>query len=259
MRLLKFDDHGALSLTKDLHNNIPTYAILSHTWGDDTDEVSFDDVNNLRSLKSELSKRKAGYRKIQFCGEQAKKDNLKYFWVDTCCIDKESVAEFTTAINSMFRWYRDAAKCYVYLSDVSVSKGDEDHMRAAWKLAFRTSRWFTRGWTLQELLAPTSVEFFSYEGERLGDKKTLEQPIHEITGIPITALRGEPLSQFSVDERMQWAAKRYTTRREDQAYCLLGIFNVSMPMIYGEQEQALVRLRNEVEKSLRGKFVPYYL
>ena len=258
MRLLKFDDHGALSLTKDLHGNIPPYAILSHTWGDDKDEVTFDDLNNLGSLKSEPSKRKAGYTKIQFCGEQAKMDNLKYFWVDTCCINKANNAEYSEAINSMFRWYRDAATCYVYLPDVSVSKGDEDHIRAAWK-AFRTSRWFTRGWTLQELLAPTSVEFFSYEGERLGDKKTLEQLIHEITGIPIAALRGEPLSQFSVDERMRWAANRYTKRREDQAYCLLGIFNVSMPMIYGEHELALVRLRNEVEKSLRGKFVPLLL
>lgn len=249
MRLLKIDDHGAFNLTEDLQDNIPTYAILSHTWGPESDEVTFGD------LKSKQSERKAGYAKIQFCGEQAKKDNLKYIWVDTCCIDKVNSAEFSQAINSMFRWYRNAAKCYVYLSDVSVSKRDKHHMKAVWEPAFRSSRWFTRGWTLQELLAPTSVEFFSREGERLGDKKTLEQLIHEITGIPVAALRGAPLFQFSVDERMRWAAKRFTTYSEDQAYCLLGIFDVSMPQLYGEGELAIVRLRNEVDKSLRGEFV----
>ena len=242
MRLLKFDREG-LSLTEDLQDNIPAYAVLSHTWGDDKDEVNFDD------LKHGSYQTKAGYEKIRFCGEQAKKDKLEFFWVDTCCINKaNNVHEYSEAINSMFRWYRDAAKCYVYLSDVFVSDGDDDHAKRTWKLAFRKSRWFTRGWTLQELLAPTSVEFFSREGERLGDKKTLEQQIYEITSIPSAALRGTPLSKFSVDERMRWAANRSTKKKEDEAYCLLGIFNVFMPLIYGERENAFVRLRESIDR-----------
>jgi hypothetical protein len=131
----------------------------------------------------------------------------------------------------MFRWYRQAAKCYVYLTD--VSKGSDCLPRSTWKLAFRVSRWFTRGWTLQELIAPTFVESFSLEGIRLGDKTSMEQQIHEITGTPIQALQGNQLSDFSFAERMSWIAKRNTTREEDKAYSLLGIFNVYMPLLYG--------------------------
>jgi hypothetical protein len=137
----------------------------------------------------------------------------------------------------------------VYLSDVSASKREHDNQTAqTWELAFRKSRWFTRGWTLQELIAPYTVEFFSREREYLGDKKMLEQQIHEVTGIPIDALRREPLSNFSVDERMRWAAKRTTTRKEDKAYCLLGIFDVYLPLIYGEGENAFVRLQEEIAR-----------
>jgi hypothetical protein len=150
MRLLEFDSSGLLR-SKDFTENIPPYAILSHTWGADDSEVTFDDLKN-RSGTS-----KAGYTKIQFCGEQAQKDNLQYFWVDTCCIDKTNLVELQEAINSMFRWYRAACKCYVYLSDVSLRDEDDDHTKRTWKLAFRNSRWFTRGWTLQELIAPASV------------------------------------------------------------------------------------------------------
>ncbi|OQV11358.1 NB-ARC domain-containing protein, partial [Cladophialophora immunda] len=145
----------------------------------------------------------------------------------------------------MFRWYRNAVKCYVYLADVSIPDG-EDPTQRTWERAFRSSRWFTRGWTLQELLAPASVEFFSREGQRLGSRSTLEQPIHEITDIPITALRGASLSQFSVDERMRWAARRHTKKKEDQAYCLLGIFDLFMPPIYGEGDHAFIRLNKEL-------------
>jgi hypothetical protein len=247
MRLLKLGSRGELSLTTDLIKDIPPYAILSHTWGADDDEVTFND------LQSGSGKSKAGYAKIQFCGEQARKDGLQYFWVDTCCIDKPNHTELSEAINSMFCWYRDAAKCYVYLSDVSARKRDNNNQtRRTWESAFRKSRWFTRGWTLQELLAPESIEFFSREGRRLGDKKMLEGQIHEITDVPITALRGAPLSDFSVDERLRWAGKRDTKRREDKAYCLLGIFNVFMPPIYGEGENALIRLKEEINKSSRG-------
>ena len=243
MRLLKLSQYGELSLTKDLVLNIPPYAILSHTWGDDDDEVTFDD------LEQGLAKSKVGYTKLQFCGHQARKDKIHYFWVDTCCINKANHAELSEAITSMFRWYRDAVKCYVYLSDVTTRKSDRNGQSGqAWQSAFRISRWFTRGWTLQELLAPRCVEFFSREQKLLGDKKTLEELIHGITDIPLTALRGAPLSSFPADERLLWAVKRDTKKKEDKAYCLLGIFNVFMPLIYGEEENALVRLKEEINK-----------
>ena len=155
----------------------------------------------------------------------------------------------------MFRWYREAAKCYVYLSDVSIFdyNGNSHFSQFTWESAFRESRWFTRGWTLQELIAPASVEFFSLEGKRLGDKKSLGQQIHEITGIAIQALQRNPLSNFSITERMSWAVKRKTTRKEDKAYSLLGIFGIYMPLIYGEGENAFIRLKEMIDKSINGK------
>jgi hypothetical protein len=169
-----------------------------------------------------------------------------------CCIDKSSSTELTEAINSMFRWYKNASKCYVYLSDVSKSghATDVQSSPATWEAAFRKSRWFRRGWTLQELIAPASVEFFSREGNRLGSKRSLEQHIHDITGIPIRALRGEFLKGFEVEERLSWAKHRETKRQEDKAYSLLGIFDIQMPLLYGEgREKALVRLRKEIDTS----------
>jgi len=156
----------------------------------------------------------------------------------------------------MFRWYREVAKCYVYLSDVSTHSSDENDQfsRFTWESAFRKSRWFTRGWTLQELIAPVLVEFFSGEGKRLGDKKSLEQQIHEITGIPTNAFQGSHLSYFSVSERISWAENRETKRKEDKAYSLVGIFNIHMSHHYGEgREEAFIQLRNKIEKRhLRG-------
>jgi Heterokaryon incompatibility protein (HET)/NACHT domain len=246
MRLLKRNIAGEFILTKDFvdDDDVPPYAILSHTWVEG-EEVTFEDLTN------NTGKHKLGYEKIRFCGERARHDGLQYFWVDTCCINKANFTELSQAINSMFRWYKNATKCYVYLSDVSTIKrkaSDED-AEFTWKSTFRESRWFKRGWTLQELLAPSSVEFFSREGKRLGDKKSLEQQIFEITGISNKALRQTPLSQFSVDERMSWAKYRQTTRKEDKIYSLLGIFDVYMPLIYGEgEEKAYKRLRREIGK-----------
>ena len=158
----------------------------------------------------------------------------------------------------MFRWYRDAAKCYVYLSDVPgfTSNADNNSHLLPWEPAFRESKWFTRGWTLQELLAPTSVEFFSRHDKRLGDKRSLKRQIHEITGIPILALEEAPLSQFGVDERLSWAENRQTTRGEDKAYSLLGMFGIYLPLIYGEgREHAFKRLKKEIQNSLTGKYI----
>jgi hypothetical protein len=253
MRLLERNSAGELSLTKDfVGDDIPEYAVLSHTWGADTEEVTFED------LMDGTGKGKSGYMKICFCEEQARRDGLQYFWVDTCCIDKLSSAVLSEAIISMFRWYHNAVKCYVYLSDVSRSAIDvnDKFTQLPRESAFQKSRWFTRGWTLQELLAPTSVEFYSKDWEQLGDKKSLERHIHEITGIPVTALQGSPLSNFSVTERLLWAEKRDTTREEDKAYSLLGVFNIQMPLLYGEgRENAFKRLREEIDKPLKGKHI----
>ncbi|EXA30607.1 hypothetical protein FOVG_18027 [Fusarium oxysporum f. sp. pisi HDV247] len=249
MRLLRVGNEGEFSLAEFVGDNIPPYTILSHTWGEDCEEVTFKD------LVEGTGKSKLGYEKIRFCGKQSANDNLQFFWVDTCCIDKSSSAELLEAINSMFHWYHNAAKCYAYLSDVSISDSVRNTLSSqqTWKTAFRHSRWFTRGWTLQELVAPTCVEFFSLEGERLGDKESMVQEIQEITGISIQALQGSPLSRFGVDERMSWARSRDTKREEDAAYSLLGIFGVHMPLIYGEgRRNAFIRLKREIQESSRN-------
>ncbi|PMD55345.1 beta transducin-like protein HET-D2Y [Hyaloscypha bicolor E] len=244
MRLLHYNTDSGFNLTEFFEGDIPrNYAILSHRWG--KEEVT------LADLKNGNYKKMAGYNKIQFCGEQARRDGLQYFWVDTCCIDKSNAVELQEAINSMFRWYRDATKCYVYLPDVSWPQTDSaDGSNGAWKWTFRKSEWFRRGWTLQELIAPASVDFFSKEGELLGNKVSLHQNICEITGIPASALQGAPMPNFSVDERMSWAANRETHRQEDMAYSLLGLFGIHLPLIYGEgKEHAFRRLRKEIQNS----------
>ncbi len=250
MRLLQYNNDGDLSLTEFFEGEIPKkYAILSHRWG--AEEVTFKD------LTDGTSKGKAGYDKIEFCGEQARRNGLQYFWVDTCCIDKSNAVELQESINSMFRWYRDATKCYVYLPDVSRPQSDsDDESNKDWVLTFRKSEWFRRGWTLQELIAPASVDFFSKEGEVLGNKVSLEQQICDVTGIPASALRGSPLSDFSVAERFSWVATRETFRAEDKAYSLLGIFDINMPLIYSEgEDKAMKRLREEIDKASRGTTV----
>ncbi|KAK4641591.1 HNWD NOD-like receptor bm1 [Podospora bellae-mahoneyi] len=243
MRLLERDDVGGIYPTKKLlRDQIPPYAILSHTWGPDEEEVSYKDLEDDRAVN------KPGYNKIRFCADQARRDGLKFFWIDTCCIDKSDSTELSEAINSMFRWYRGAAKCYAYLVDVSIPLSSADDT-SVWESAFRASRWFTRGWTLQELIAPTSVEFFSREGMRLGDRISLEQIVHEVTGIPLQALRGSLLSDFSVHDRLAWIKQRKTAREEDMAYSLFGIFDVHLPLIYGEgKEKAFERLREKIGK-----------
>jgi hypothetical protein len=251
MRLLYTTSDEELGWTNDIihDKDVPPYAILSHTWG--KQEVVFDDLKSLDSAKNIDAETETSWNKIRFCAQRAKRDNLTHFWVDTCCIDKANNTELSEAINSMFRWYQNAEKCYVFLSDVEdQSLEGSGELRRRWKAAFRNSRWFTRGWTLQELLAPKSVEFFSKEGIRLGDKKSLKDTIHEATGIPIQALLESQLSDFSVAERFSWTIKRETTREEDGAYCLFGIFGVHLPLIYGEgKEKALKRLKKGIQEA----------
>ena len=248
--------------------DIPQYAILSHTW--DNGEVLFDDLVHERYTN------KPGFEKLRYFSQQAAQDGLQYIWMDSCCIDKRSSAELTEAVNSMYRWYRNARACYVYLADVSKSTERQDDNQwisvtsplkrmseenklpdETWKLQFQSAKWFKRGWTLQELIAPESVLFFSKEWLFLGDKRSLEDEIQKITGIDGAALRGRSLTVYTVEERMSWAEKRETTRLEDAAYCLLGIFDVNIPLIYGEGEaKAFRRLAEEIAKTTRGyKFV----
>jgi hypothetical protein len=266
MRLLSYGEDGCLKITIFDDDAIPPYAILSHTWGADTDEVTFADLAKgdgnhepnykkmFRNKKKPSYKKMPGYKKIRFCGEQAQQDGLQYFWVDTCCIDKSHKAELFLAIQSVFRWYQNAMKCYVYLSDVSTKKGKASGSSTEidWEHAFRSSGWFTRGWTFQELLTSSIVEFFSQEWKKLGGKMSLKSLINKTTSIPPEALEGTPLSQFSVNERLRWREGRTTKNKEDGAYSLLGIFGVDLAKVYGEGEAgALGRLKREIDISQR--------
>jgi hypothetical protein len=259
MRLLERGGNGKITLTEfpNNRNRTPRYAILSHTWSDD--EVTFQDIKNGVGHENPVYEQKAGYQKIAFCADRALRDGLQYFWVDSCCIDKSSSAELQESLNRMFRWYRCASKCYVYLSDVSatIQTGEAHSAEASWSPAFRTSRWFRRGWTLQELIAPACVEFFSREAILLGNKSSLEQAIHEITKIPIDALRGSSMSDFTVSERLAWKDKRDTTIEEDKAYSLFGILDVQIPLLYGEGEaKAFKRIYDELNKAAESGQTP---
>lgn len=214
------------------------YAILSHTWGDD--EVSYRDFSNIEEAKS-----KSGYNKIVRTCELAASRGIRYVWIDTCCIDKSSSAELTEAINSMFRWYKEAEVCFAYISDLPQRN---DGPALDW-LENGHYRWFSRGWTLQELVASDEVEFYDAGWDYRGDKATLIRQIHRVTGVDEHILASnETLPAMPVARKMSWAAGRETTRTEDMAYCLLGLFNINMPMIYGEGERAFIRLQEEIVK-----------
>ncbi|KAH7082415.1 heterokaryon incompatibility protein-domain-containing protein [Paraphoma chrysanthemicola] len=249
IRLLTWNQTYQLRLVKfDNTERTPPYAILSHTWNQDEEqEVTYDDVvaGNATS--------KSSYEKVEFCIGQAERDGIAYIWIDTCCIERRNGPEIAEAINSMFRWYQKAENCYVYLTDVSIpADGNEALLSSmAWVSVFQDSRWFRRGWTLQELLAPHTVRFYDRDGHFLGDKSSLEEPLHRTTRLPRRALHGDSLSGFSVAERMSWTRGRETRKEEDQIYCLLGIFDVSMPLIYGEGLlNAARRLREEILKNV---------
>ena len=244
------------------------YAILSHTWG--KEEVSFQDMHNL-----ELARQKAGFWKIDMTCTQALEDGLGYAWVDTCCIDKTSSAELQEAINSMFAWYAHATYCYAYICDVKVTEDDDTVSEAD----FKRSNWFSRGWTLQELLAPRDVLFYDENWIYFGSRSGLKWGIAERTGIdavllidgfmagfepPLSEqfelmdlvylrkqLNRRQLSRYSIAQRMSWAADRKTTRIEDRAYSLLGIFGIAMPLLYGEGRRSFTRLQEEIVRVSR--------
>ncbi|KAI1124599.1 hypothetical protein F5Y10DRAFT_249041 [Nemania abortiva] len=246
--------HNRLEMREFSGENIPKYAILSHTWGED--EITFAEM---RSWSGRVE-RKQGFNKILSTCAQAQLDGISWVWVDTCCIDKSSSAELTEAINSMYAWYGGSTICYAYLAD--VPHGDDPF---AERSAFRTSRWFTRSWTLQELIAPREVVFYDAWWRRIGMKcstkwltaevderdglKRFGGLLEDITGIPIECLidHRNPFL-YSVAKRMSWASKRKCTRIEDIAYSLMGIFGVNMPLLYGEGAKAFIRLQEEIMK-----------
>ncbi|KUI52903.1 Vegetative incompatibility protein HET-E-1 [Cytospora mali] len=234
MRLL---DAASLQFKEFFEDQIPPYAILSHTWGSSDEEVSFQDMRLEPRILWE--DRRYGYSKIVNTCRLALEDRLKYVWVDTCCIDKSSSAELTEAINSMFRWYEKAEICYVHLADVTPQMSLEDGLK--------NCRWITRGWTLQELIAPRECDFFDSKWTYRGRKTKMTDMLAALTRVPALVLEHEKLPrEYTVAQRMSWAAKRKTTRSEDLAYCLLGVFGIHMPMIYGEGEMAFHRLQEEI-------------
>ena len=238
--------------------NLPRYAILSHTWEDE--EITLQELqhkeaaNLLNSTKKQVvngqplhcsQNIKKGFLKILGCALQAEKDNVGYIWCDTCCIDKTNSTELSEAINSMFHWYKDQL-CYAYLGDVPHTG---DYVSIERDSAFANSRWFTRGWTLQELIAPAHVVFFDETWHSMGTRLGFKDFIAEKTGIDIEVLNGGDPALSCIAKRMSWASKRETTRVEDLAYCLMGLFGVNMPLIYGERHKAFIRLQTEIMRN----------
>jgi hypothetical protein len=223
--------------------DVPKYAILSHKWRQG-EEISFQEWQR---RDGDISLRtKTGFKKILEASRQAHRDSLDWLWADTICIDKTSSAELTEAINSMYAWYSESAVCYVHLSDVSTSPALGD--RQEFDRQFRESRWWSRGWTLQELLAPARSLFFTSKWELISDRESLATEISDISGVSREYLVGP---RFTPDrayaaEKMSWLSKRKTTRVEDMAYCMLGLFEVNLPLLYGEGRKAFIRLQEEI-------------
>lgn len=214
---------------------VPQYAILSHRWAaNPDDEVTFEDM----AFRPGIARTKRGYEKIRGCCVQALRDGYHWVWVDTCCIDKRSSAELSEAINSMYSWYEKSEICYAYLEDVWSLDGS---------FPLRDSTWFKRGWTLQELIAPAEVEFFSRDWNRIGSKTELAPLLANVSRVAEDALtNGIHVYRASLAEKISWAAGRETTKEEDRAYSLMGILGVNMPTLYGEGFRAFTRLQQEI-------------
>jgi hypothetical protein len=145
----------------------------------------------------------------------------------------------------MYRWYQDAKVCYAYLAEMPSKVSDCPDGRRA---QLSKCEWFKRGWTLQELLAPSKVVFMNQDWEVIGDKLSLQDDISEIIRIPAEILQQSDFESVSIAQRMSWAAKRETSKLKDRAYSLLGIFGINMPLLYGEGRMAFVRLQEEIIK-----------
>lgn len=241
MRLINTQD---FSLIEVHHPEDHPYAILSHTWNAEG-EVTLNDMKSL-----EVARTKIEWPKVKWTCALAAGQGIGFAWIDTCCIDKSSSAELTEAINSMFEWYRKAVVCYTYLQDLPKSRNsDPESARAREQVQedLTSCKWFSRGWTLQELIAPKVVEFYDCSWIKRGTKKSLRFDIARITNVDMSVLsNSENLSTIPVARKMSWAANRRTTRVEDMAYSLLGIFDVNLPLIYGEGNKAFIRLQEAI-------------
>lgn len=235
MRLI---NTSTLQLEDFLGDEVPSYAILSHTWT--KEEVTLQEWQ-----KSKWATRsKAGYKKVRAACAVAKAQNHKWLWADTVCIDKTSSADLSEAINSMYAWYRESAECFAYLVDVDTRVLVGNQVQAD----VTKSRWFTRGWTVQELLAPSHLTFYDKQWKRLGTKEHYSEAIEAKTGIDseFMVLHDDDRHGIPVFQRMTWFAGRKTTRIEDVAYCMLGVFDINMPLLYGEGRKAFMRLQHEI-------------
>lgn len=223
---------------------IPSYVILSHRWEDD--EISYKDLTEPIRDPSTLK----GWTKLSSFCSLMRQDGWEWVWMDTCCIDKSSSAELSEAINSMYQWYRQAEFCIAYLADISIAKDEMGNKRKRfWK-----SEWFKRGWTLQELLASREVVFYDRSWNAIGTRTRLEAYVSRATHIGVYHL-SKPL-YASVAAKMSWASNRQTSRPEDIAYSLLGLFDVNMPLLYGEGElKAFQRLQYEIVRSRRDESI----
>lgn len=223
--IMRLINAKTLEIESFLLKKKPKYAILSHRWGE---EPSYQDMLNGKASS------KDGYFKITQACKLALDHGLSYAWVDTCCIDKTSSAELSQSINSMYLWYKEAEICFAFLSDLKPSMPDK---------SIAASQWWTRGWTLQEVIAPKVVEFLDSDWRPRGSRTSHARMIADETNIDYGILTGSiDVKDKSIAERMSWASKRQTTLPEDQAYSLLGIFGVNMPLIYGEGKNAFRRL-----------------
>ncbi|KAK7957837.1 hypothetical protein PG988_012685 [Apiospora saccharicola] len=236
MRLLNTHSLGLENFENE--HFTPPYAILSHTWG--TNEILFNDVNKQRGEDANWQSSESA-SKILLSTDQARRDGLEYIWIDTICIDKSSSAELSEAINSMFEWYARAKVCYAYLADYTEV---EDLPRC---------RWLRRGWTLQELIAPGNVVFYDRHWNQIGTRDSMADKLAPLTTIDAGLLRRGQyedvhrlLTYIGTATKMSWAADRQTTKKEDRAYCLMGIFKVNMPLLYGEGSRAFRRLQEEI-------------
>ncbi|KAF9483336.1 hypothetical protein BDN70DRAFT_918535 [Pholiota conissans] len=215
------------------------YAILSHTWLCSSPEVTYDDWRN-----GNLDLSHEGYKKlVNFCNVAEADYGLTFGWMDTVCIDKSSSSELDESIRSMYKWYRNATICITYLEGTSATEN------------MASDRWFTRGWTLQELIAPRRLKFYNCNWKKLlpadikSDKseKDIRKIIWQATGILPDHLDPSTISHISISNKLRWAAKRQVTRGEDTAYSLMGLFGVNMSIAYGEGVgRAFSRLLNEI-------------
>ena len=228
------------------------YAILSHRWIDPT-EVDYEKMVDLGQMDREHQdeiRDCLGYKKILDACKQAQTDGYEWMWVDTCCIDKRSSAELSEAINSMYRWYGNARVCYAYLHDVDGSSFPTKKDNGKYAKSNGWPEWFSRGWTLQEMIAPQNLQFFNKDWRAIGNKNRLAETLEEITGVPGHILAdGLEGNRPCVAQIISWAANRTTTRVEDRAYSLMGLLDVNMPMLYGERKKAFHRLQLEIIRS----------